>query len=115
MSLNSQNKVGYLIRHEHHHGNSRAYSSGQSPSVSRTGLPPSPSAASTLQWQRRLFQGSGYSHHRRRDDPAAGNEQRRPRETVDRTLQELNPAFAPARREETFSLLRPCTWRGIVM
>lgn len=80
----------------------------------RTGLPPRPSAATTLQWQRSLFQVFGYSHHRGRDRPcpAAGKEQWTRRETVGPSLQELNPAFASARREETFSFLRPCLCCG---
>ncbi|KAJ5372693.1 hypothetical protein N7517_004699 [Penicillium concentricum] len=84
---------------QHYHSNNRADSSLQRPQrqclrearlsipnnrghTARTGLPPRPSAASTLQWQRTLFQVFGYSHHGR-DEPAAGSEQQRPRETVD--------------------------------
>ncbi|KAJ5592383.1 hypothetical protein N7537_009287 [Penicillium hordei] len=89
----------------------------RNPSVIRTGLPPRPSGASTLQWQRSLFQVFGYSHYRGRDRPcpAAGTEQPTPQETVGPSLQELNPAFASARPEETFSFLRPCLRQGIVL
>ncbi|KAJ6146449.1 hypothetical protein N7497_008431 [Penicillium chrysogenum] len=84
--------VSVLEEHDHSIPNNRG-------NTVRTGLPPFPYVASTLQWQQRLFQVFGYSHPRGRDDPCSGDLSSGDpgRYSTGPSLQELNPAFVSAR------------------